>query len=156
MPTNLPPRFPLPCLHAMALKPMKAMKASKTMKTKKAINVGMKAMKATKTMKAKARKAKAVSKIARGMFAKSAVLSGRKEKTSGGLRRGDLTKNGHGKVVSRKMSARGKRAWAGSKLKVWNDAVKKARKVLGLKGFVAVGGKTVAGQALHAKAKALM
>merc|ERR1719148_630437 len=120
------------------------MKAPKAMKTKKA----MKAMNAMK--------AKAVSKIARGIFAKSAVLSGRKEKTSGGLRRGDLTQNGDGKVVSRKMSARAKRAWAGSKLKVWNDAVKKARKVLGLKGFVAVGGKTVTGKALHAKAKALM
>merc|ERR1719353_1982333 len=96
----------------------------------------------------KAMKTKRVSKIARGILAKSAVLSGRKEKTSGGLRREDLTKNGNGRVVSRKMSARGKRAWAGSKLKMWNDAVKKARKVLGLKGFVAVGGKTVAGKAL--------
>merc|ERR1712032_911204 len=111
----------------------------------KAMKGGMKAM-----------KTKRVSKIARGILAKSAVLSGRKEKTSGGLRREDLTKNGNGRVVSRKMSARGKRAWAGSKLKMWNDAVKKARKVLGLKGFVAVGGKTVAGKALHAKAKSLL
>merc|ERR1712037_88005 len=101
-------------------------------------------------------KTKRVSKIAPGILAKSAVLSGRKEKTSGGLRREDLTKNGNGRVVSRKMSARGKRAWAGSKLKMWNDAVKKARRVLGLKGFVAVGGKTVAGKALHAKAKSLL
>merc|ERR1711994_41303 len=104
----------------------------------------------------KAMKKKAVSKIARGLFAKSAVLSGRKQKTSGGLRREDLVKNRHGRVVSRKMSARGKRSWASSKLKIWNDAVKKARKALGLKGFVAVGGSTAAGKALYAKAKAFL
>merc|ERR550517_1527054 len=109
------------------------------------------------TMKArKAMKAKAVSKIARGVFAKSAVLSGRKEKTSGGLRKADLTKNGQGKEASRKMSARGKRAWASSKLKAWTDACKKARKALGLEGFVAVGGQSAAGKALYAKVKALL
>merc|ERR1712110_129598 len=140
-----PTRPANPGVPVMALKAMKAMKATK----------GSKAMKAS--MKArKAMKANVVSKIARGVFAKSAVLSGRKEKTSGGLRKADLTKNGQGKVVSRKMSARGKRAWANSKLKAWTDACKKARKALGLKGFVAVGGQTAAGKALYAKVKALL
>merc|ERR1712087_72571 len=135
-----PTRSANPGVPVMALKAMKAMQAAKAMKATK----GSKAMKAS--MKArKAMKAKVVSKIARGVFAKSAVLSGRKEKTSGGLRKADLTKNGQGKVVSRKMSARGKRAWASSKLKAWTDACKKARKALGLKGFVAVGGQTAAG-----------
>merc|ERR1719433_1119771 len=84
-------------------------------------------------------KAKAVSKIARGPLAKSAVLSGRKEKTSGGLTRSDLTKNKGGKVVSKKMSARARQTWAKGKAKLWADAVKKARKALALKGFVAIG-----------------
>ena len=111
----------------------------------------MKAMKTSKSMKKRA-----ASKIARGTRAKSSVLSGRKEKTSGGLRKGDLTRNKNGRVVSKKMSARGKKAWAGSKLKAWTDAVKKARKALGVRGFVGVGGKTAEGKALYAKAKSLL
>merc|ERR1719362_9488 len=125
---------------------------------------GPKAIKATKSMKAtrgsmKVRKAmqrKIVSKITRGVLAKSAIQSGRKEKTVGGLRKADLTKNRQGKVVSRKRSANSKRAWAGSKLKAWTEACRKARKALGLQGFVAVGGKTAAGKALLAKIKASM
>merc|ERR1711972_435140 len=38
----------------------------------------------------------------------------------------------------------------------WAEATKKARKALGLTGFVPVGGKTAAGKALYAKAKALL
>merc|ERR1712007_169608 len=98
-----------------------------------------KAMKATKTPRAM-----------------KTTMKGRKDKTSGGLRKVDLTKNGQGKVVSRKMSARGKRAWANSKLRAWTDACKKARKALGLEGFVAVGGQSAAGKALYAKVKALL
>ena len=41
-------------------------------------------------------------------------------------------------------------------MKKWADATKAARKALGLVGFVPVGGKTVAGKALYAKAKSLM
>ena len=37
----------------------------------------------------------------------------------------------------------------------WLDAVLKARKELGIKGFCAVGGKSAQGKALYAKAKAL-
>merc|ERR1719331_2773007 len=111
----------------------------------------MKSMKAMKTSRKRA-----VSKIARGTRAKSSVLSGKKEKTSGGLRKGDLTRNKNGKVVSKKMSARAKKAWAGSKLKAWTDAVKRARKALGVRGFVGVGGKTAEGKALYAKAKSLV
>merc|ERR1719436_810345 len=99
---------------------------------------------------------KVVSKIAKGKRAKSAVFSGRKEKTSGGLKRGDLIKNKRGKVVSRAASARSKRAFASSGLKAWADACKAARKALGLTGFVSIGGKSAAGKALYAKAKSLM
>merc|ERR1712078_757025 len=78
---------------------MKAMKAEKVMKKK----AGMKAMKAEKAMKKKA-----ASKIARGIFSKVMVLRGSKAKTVGGLTAKDLCKNKNGKVVSKKLSAKGK------------------------------------------------
>merc|ERR1719382_482377 len=92
-------------------------------------------------------KAKKVSKVAKGKFARSIVFRGGKDK---------LTKNKLGKVVSKKASARAKRAFAGSAIKKWAEAVKAARKALGLTGFVPVGGKTAAGKALYAKAKTLL
>merc|ERR1719271_2041951 len=42
-----------------------------------------------------------------------------------------LTKNKHGKIVSKKRSAFGKKS-------AWISAVTEARKALGLKGFVAI------------------
>merc|ERR1712146_388179 len=63
----------------------------------------MKAMKAMAAMKAmKAMKKKAVSKIAKGRFAKVVVFRGSKAKTSGGLTSSDLIKNSRGKIVSKK------------------------------------------------------
>merc|ERR1712232_1158641 len=121
--------------------------------------MGSKAMKskAMKGMKAmKAMKAKKVSIIAKGRGAKARVFSGSKEKTSGGLTKDKLTRSKSGKVVSKKSSAASKRRYAKSGLKVWADAVKAARKALGVKGFVAIGGKTAAGKALYAKAKSLL
>merc|ERR1719217_868552 len=53
-----------------------------------------------------------------------------------------LTKNKHGKVVSKKRSAFGKKS-------PWIAAVAKARKALGLKGFVAI----KKGSALYKKAQ---
>merc|ERR1712159_895782 len=91
-----------------------------------------KAMKAMKAMKAiKAMKKKTVSKIATGRLAKVMVLRGSKGKTVGGLTAKDLTKNKHGKVVSKKLSAKGKAS-------PWMIAVKKARAALKIKGFVAM------------------
>merc|ERR1711924_364678 len=59
----------------------------------------MKAMKAMAAMKAmKAMKKKAVSKIAKGRFAKVVVFRGSKAKTSGGLTSSDLIKNSRGKI----------------------------------------------------------
>merc|ERR1712187_938755 len=88
----------------------------------------------------KAMKAKKVSVIAKGKMAKPSVLSGRKAKTQGGLTKDKLVKNKAGRVVSKAMSAR----------------AKKARKELGLTGFVAIGGKSAAGKALYAKAKSIL
>merc|ERR1711972_114664 len=91
----------------MAL-PMKAMKAMKTMKAMGAMKVGK----------------------------KFSVFSGNREKTAGGLKKSDLTKNKRGKVVSRSSSAHGKKAY--KNIKAWTDACQKARKELGIKGFVAI------------------
>merc|ERR1712139_484008 len=80
----------------------------------------------------KAMKKKAVSKIAKGKFRKVLAYRGTKEKTIGGLTKSDLVKNKHGKIVSKKASLRAKNNSA------WTTAVVKARKALGLKGFVAI------------------
>merc|ERR1719377_334874 len=106
----------------------------------------MKAMKAMAAMKAmKAMKKKRVSKIG----SKRRVFSGTKEKTAGGLTKADLVKTKSGKVVSKKRPAAAKKAYA--HIKGWTVAVQKARKALGVKGFVAV----KKGTALYKKAKEL-
>merc|ERR1712151_210348 len=99
---------------------------------------------------------KKVSKIGKGKRAKAQVFSGRKEKTSGGLTKSTLIKSKTGKIVSRAMSARGKKAFASSAIKRWSDATKQARKALNIKGFCAVGGKTAQGRALYAKVKSIL
>merc|ERR1719375_1217432 len=120
-----------------AMKAMKAMKAMAAMKAMKK-SAAMKAMKAMK-----------VSKIAKGKYRKALVFRGSKEKTIGGLSKADLIKNSNGKIVSKKQSVAAKKRF-GSTLKKWTDAVKAARKTLGLKGFVAV----KKGTPLYTKAKA--
>merc|ERR1712024_24519 len=108
-----------------------------------------KVMKKGKTMKAKR-----VSKIATGKLARAMVLRGTKERTAGGLRKEELTRNKEGRIVSKNRSAKAKRIYAAT-VKPWNQALQAARKALGVTGFVAVGGKTAQGKALYAKAKAL-
>ncbi|CAE8627462.1 unnamed protein product [Polarella glacialis] len=144
----------------MAL-PMKAMKAVKAaMKAKAMKQVMKKAMKATamkkvmkkamkKVMKKAVKKAMKKSIIAKGKRGKSSVFRGTKVKTSGGLKKSDLIKSKSGKVVSRKSSAAGKKAYGN--IKGWTVAVQKARKELGLKGFVAI----KKGTALYKAAKAI-
>mmetsp|Transcript_25837 Transcript_25837/g.41391 ORF Transcript_25837/g.41391 Transcript_25837/m.41391 type:complete len:143 (-) Transcript_25837:169-597(-) len=139
----------------MAL-PMKAMKAVKAaMKAKAMKQVMKKAMKATamkKVMKKAVKKAMKKSTIANGQRRKVVVFRGTKLKTSGGLKRADLIKSKTGKVVSRKASAAGKKAYASiNSIKGWTDAVQKARRELGVKGFVAI----KKGTALYKAAKAI-
>merc|ERR1711894_516066 len=112
--------------------------------------VAMKVMKA-KAMKPvmKAMKAKKVSVIAKGVRARYAVFSGAKLKTSGGFTKSDLMKNKHGKIVTKKTHAAGVKAY--SRIKGWTVAVQKAKKALGLSGFVAV----KKGTAVYKKAKEL-
>ena len=136
----------------MAL-PMKAMKSMKSMKP--AMKAAMKAMKpAMKAMKAK--KAMKVSKIAKGKLARAVVFRGGKEKTSGGMTKDQLVKSKTGRIVSKKASARAKKAFATSPLKKWMEAMKQARKQLNIKGFCACGGKTAQGKALYAKTKSIL
>merc|ERR1711937_929040 len=96
-----------------------------------------------------AMKKKTVSKIAKGRFAKAIVFRGTKAKTNSGLTKSDLMKNKRGKIVTKKQVANGKKAYAN--IKGWTVAVQKARKALGVKGFVAV----KKGTPLYKKAKEL-
>merc|ERR1712225_166701 len=105
--------------------------------------MGMAAMKAMKAMKKKA-----VSTIAKGRLAKLVVFRGNKAKTVGGLKKSDLVKNKNGRVVSKKSQAIGKAFYAKFGKK-WITAVQKARKALGVKGFVAI----KKGSPLYKKAK---
>merc|ERR1719384_2852892 len=132
------------------MKAAKAMKAAKVMKAMKAMKV-MKIMKAMKAMKAMK-----VSKIATGKMRKSLVFKGSKEKTGGGLTKEQLIKNKAGKVVSKAVSARAKKAYASSPLKKFSDALKQARKELGITGFCPVGGQTTQGKALYAKVRSIL
>merc|ERR1719284_2249839 len=92
----------------------------------------------------KVMKSKRVSKIAKGPLAKSVVLRGLKEKTNSGLTREKLMKNKRGKVVSKKSSASGKRAF--KNIQDWVSSVVAARKALQVTGFVAVNGKSLQGK----------
>merc|ERR1719499_1655048 len=116
----------------------------------------MKAMKAMKMSAMKMKmKAMKVSKIAKGKRSKVSVFKGYKVKTVGGLKKSDLKKNKRGKVVSAKASAAAKKGKGFKKISAWGAAFKAARKALGIKGFVACGGKTAQGKALLAKTKSL-
>merc|ERR1719347_804529 len=81
-------------------------------------------------------KAMKVSKIAKGKRSKASVFFGSKENTASGHKKSDLMKSKSGKIVTRKSHAAGKRAY--KNIKGWTAAVQKARKELGVKGFVAV------------------
>merc|ERR1711937_171353 len=95
----------------------------------------------------KAMKAKKVSVMGKGKHMRASVFSGSKEKTSTGLKKSELMKSKSGKIVTKKQHAAGKKAYAN--IKGWTMAVQKARKELGVKGFVAV----KKGSALYKKAK---
>merc|ERR1711904_98768 len=129
----------------------------KVVMKKAAMKVVMKkaAMKkaAMKVVMKKAMKKAMKSLVAKGKRAKSSVWRGTKAKTSGGLTKDKLMMNKSGKVVSKAASAAAKKRC--SHLVAWGKAVVSARKALDLHGFVAVGGKSAVGKALHAKAKSL-
>merc|ERR1712129_584348 len=78
---------------------------------------------------------------------------GTKERTCGGLRKEDLMLNRRGKAVSKKKSALGRRRYCN--VEQWVGSVMEARRVLHLKGFVAINGRNLLGKALYARARAL-
>ena len=127
----------------------KAAKKAAKKATKKAVkkSTKKKAKKPKKAKKTKKRKAKRVSKIAKGKRAKASVFRGTKVKTQGGLTKDKLMKSKSGKIVSKKASAAGKKAY--KRISGWVAAVAKARKALGCKGFVAI----KKGSALYNKAR---
>ena len=90
------------------------------------------------------------SQVATGPRARAAVFSGKKQITIGRLTKTELVKNRTGKVVSKKKSESAKK---GNHFGSWSDAVKKARKALGITGFCPVGGDTDQGKAFYARAK---
>merc|ERR1719359_2774999 len=107
----------------------------------------MKAMKAMKkkAMKAMKKKKKAMKKYKKPVRTlKRLAFAGKIKKTKTGLTKDDLVKNKHGKIVSKKNSARGKKS-------PWIAAVNAARKALGTKGFKAV----KKGSPLYLRAKSL-
>ena len=99
--------------------PRKAASKSKGRKrtTKKATKKATKKRSRSRSTKAKKpkrkpKKVKRVSKIAKGRLAKAQVFKGRKAKTVGGLKKSDITRNKHGRYVSKKRSRTGKKnAW---------------------------------------------
>merc|ERR1712215_100292 len=93
--------------------------------------------------------------IAKGKRAKSSVFRGTKAKTSGGLKKSDLVRNKAGRIVSRKASENAKKNFKKRGLDKWFNAVKAARKSLGITGFCPVGGKSAKGQALLKKVRSL-
>ena len=62
------------------------------------------------------------------------VMHGVAKATSGGLTKSKLTKGKDGSIKSKAMKKRGKE----DHLKAWREAVKKARKNLGIDGFQAL------------------
>merc|ERR1719443_642721 len=76
-----------------------------------------------------------------------AVFTGKITRSKGGLKKDALMKTKSGKIVSKKAYAAGKKAY--KNISKWTVAVQKARKALGVKGFVAV----KKGSALYKKAK---
>merc|ERR1712192_194242 len=94
----------------------------------KAMKKAMKAMKGSMKKAGMKKKAMKKSVIAKGKRAKSSVFRGTKAKTSGGLKKSDLTKNRNGKVVSKKASEAGKKNYKKNGLAKFTKAVQAARK----------------------------
>merc|ERR1712138_279488 len=80
--------------------------------------------------KRKAKKAPVVGK-------KWQVWKGTRQRTAGGLTKGDLRKSKSGKIVSKKQSDLARKRMRTGGIGKWLRAVKRARKALRLKGFVA-------------------
>jgi hypothetical protein len=93
--------------------------------------------------------------IATGRKARNKVHKGSKSRTVYGLKKENLRRNRHGKIVSIKASETAKRRFAGGSICMFAAAVKEARVLLNIQNFQAVGGKTEQGQKLLQKARSI-
>merc|ERR1711884_310125 len=100
--------------------------------TKKKFKMAARKRKATKKRVTKRRKKVAKRKV-RAVTARRHAFQGKVAKTVGGLKKSDLKMNENGRVVSKKMSARASKG----PLAKWRKCMMRARKELGLTGFVA-------------------
>merc|ERR1719421_1855062 len=101
-----------------------------------------------KSMKKKAMK-KTAAKYKNAANARRAVWKGKLMKSKGGLNKSQLVKSKSGKIVGKKASANGKKAY--KRISGWTKACVAARKALKIKGFVPI----KKGTALYKKAKSL-
>merc|ERR1719166_64132 len=102
----------------------------------KAARKASKPMKAKRVSKRKAvRKPKRVTKKMQTGSMRQ-VWNGSKTFTKGGLTKSNLMVNKNGRLMSKKANAHGKKAFAA--VKSWTVACSKARKELGITGFVAL------------------
>eukprot|EP00930_Biecheleria_cincta_P046479 TRINITY_DN32057_c0_g1_i1.p1 TRINITY_DN32057_c0_g1~~TRINITY_DN32057_c0_g1_i1.p1 ORF type:complete len:245 (+),score=45.74 TRINITY_DN32057_c0_g1_i1:78-737(+) len=88
------------------------------------------------------KKPKRVSRIARLSdykrkgWAYRAVKLGKKDRTSGGLRKADLIFNARGRVVSKKRSQHAKKQFVEKNLDLWKDSIMETRAESGIQGFM--------------------
>jgi len=88
------------------------------------------------------KKPKRVSRIARLSdykrkgWAYRAVKLGKKDRTSGGLKKADLIFNAQGRVVSKKRSTHSKKHFVEKNLDLWKDSIMETRAESGIKDFI--------------------
>jgi hypothetical protein len=93
--------------------------------------------------------------VASGKHMRASVFLGHKHHTASGHTKKDLmVSRSTGKIVTKRSHAAGKKAY--KNISKWAAAMKKARKLLKVKGFVPVGGKSAKGKALYKKIKELL
>lgn len=149
-----PARVAMKSMKAMRVVPSADPPARTAMKSMKRTAMRVAAMKVStrsKAMKVSIMKVMKSMKKTSKVGTKSQVLKGKRLKTKGGMKASDLIKSKSGKVVSKKKSELGKKAYQ-KNLAKWAAAVSKARTELGLKGFVAI----KKDSELYNRAKALM
>ena len=128
-----------------ARKAAKVPKAPKRTAKRRTARKAAKVPRAAKRSKKVRRSSKKAKRVARKSVRKPKTIfgsmrrvwSGTADKTKGGLMKKDLCENKHGKIVSKKKLAASKKNFKNSALSKWVAATQKARKELGLTGFVA-------------------
>ena len=112
------------------------------------------AAKADSAMKKTKKPRYRVRRIVKGKRTRASVCAGGKEKTKVGTTKTNFIQNKRGKFVTKAFSNASKQRYKDNTcVQAWAKALQEARKELNIKGFVPIGGKTAAGQALLAKVR---